>query len=166
MKRLLLSGQSILRSARRPVNRRGKVRIAVTAPPTGRDEDAFFGSREIMKNFTRFLIRHNCPEWHGDVETFAFPAVSGAALSVLATLGFEDVFVPELEERVFLRIGDHINAAALTAVAAAGPAARNEFLAAKRDTPVAAISGTNGDFRFVDKHGEPRITRTNPRLRL
>ena len=57
-------------------------------------------------------------------------------------------------KRVDIAIGDQMDAAPATAVAAVGPAARNVFLAAKGRGAVAAVAGQYLDRRFVDEfHG-------------
>ena len=53
-----------------------------------------------------------------------------------------------------MRIGDRVHGAADAAVAAVGPAARNELLTAEAERPAAAVTGLNVDVDFVDElHG-------------
>ena len=51
--------------------------------------------------------------------------------------------------------GDHNHVAAAAAVAAAGSAARDEFLAPERQATVAAVAGFNQDGDFVYEHDAP-----------
>jgi hypothetical protein len=61
----------------------------------------------------------------------------------------------ELDERVLVFGGDHVNVAAAASIAAAGAAARNILLAAKGQAAVAAIPGLHQDASFIDEHGGP-----------
>src|SRR3546814_6341581 len=62
-----------------------------------------------------------------------------------------DVCSSDLVE-VLRRLQPH--AAAVAAIAAIGPAERDELLAPETDAAVAAVSGSDGDFGFVDQfHG-------------
>src|SRR5262249_30662892 len=73
---------------------------------------------------------------------------------VLAALGGERALVAKGAGGVQASGGDEPDTAAVAAVAAAGPAERNEFLAPEADAAVAAVAGVDGDFGFVDEfHG-------------
>src|SRR3546814_7075937 len=63
-----------------------------------------------------------------------------------------DVCASDLGVEVLRRLQPH--AAAVAAIAAIGPAERDELLAPETDAAVAAVSGSDGDFGFVDQfHG-------------
>ncbi len=74
------------------------------------------------------------------------------AFAVTAAIGFEFAIVAVAQKRVVVRIRFEINAAAVAAVAAGRTAARNEFLASKRNAAVAAVAGLHQYFCFVNKH--------------
>jgi hypothetical protein len=74
------------------------------------------------------------------------------AFAVAAAVGFEFTVVAVTQERVVVRIGFEINAAAVAAIAAGRAAARNVFFTPKRDTAVAAVAGFYIDFGFVNEH--------------
>ena len=61
------------------------------------------------------------------------------AHAVLAALGVEQRMEPEVDEGVDVRAGDDIHRPAVTAVAAARAAARDELLAAERETTASAV---------------------------
>ncbi len=65
-------------------------------------------------------------------------------------LGMEAV----VDERVHVRAGDQIHRAAVAAVAAVGPAARDELLPAEAHRPASAVTGSDFDFDFVNEHGK------------
>ena len=58
----------------------------------------------------------------------------------------------EVNEGVAVGIGDQIDRAALAAVAAIRPAARDELLAAEAERAAAAVSGRDVNVDFVDEH--------------
>ena len=57
----------------------------------------------------------------------------------------------EVRQGIQVLAADHVNRAAVTAVAAVRPAHRDVFLAAKADDAVAAIAGLDENVGFVDK---------------
>ena len=69
-----------------------------------------------------------------------------------AVAGLEDLLEPEIEEGVEVGAGDEVDDAAVAAVAAVGPAARHELLAAEAQRALAAVPGRDVDLDFVDKH--------------
>src|SRR5262249_27015108 len=74
------------------------------------------------------------------------------SLSVLAALGVELGMEPEVDQRVGVRARDDEDGAAVTAVAAARPASRDELLAAEREAAAPAMSGFYVDIDFVYNH--------------
>jgi hypothetical protein len=76
------------------------------------------------------------------------------SFAVAASVGFEFAIVAVAQERVVVWIGFEVDAAAVTAVAAGGAAARHVFLAAEGDAAVATVAGLYEYFSFVDKHRE------------
>src|SRR3546814_8211709 len=75
-------------------------------------------------------------------------AVALLAHAVLAALRAKPLLVAEVEQgvEVLRRLQPH--AAAVAAIAAIGPAERDELLAPETHAAVAAVSGSAGDFRF------------------
>ena len=59
--------------------------------------------------------------------------------------------VAVVEQRREIAVGDEHDVAAAPAVAAVGPAARHELLAAEADAAVAAVAGSDVDRRLVDE---------------
>src|SRR6185437_1122180 len=82
-----------------------------------------------------------------------FPAGPVAAFAVTATLGLVLRIVAKMEQRVVVRIRNQHYVAAAPAVAAAGTAARNEFLPPKSQAAVSSVAGLHGNDYFVYKHG-------------
>jgi hypothetical protein len=71
---------------------------------------------------------------------------------VLAALGREFRMKAEVNEGVDMGAGDDVDRAAVTAVAATRPAARDELLAAERQTPAPAVPRFNVNVDFVDEN--------------
>ena len=67
-------------------------------------------------------------------------------------LGGELGVEAEVDEGVAMRVGDQEHRAALAAVAAIRPAARDELLAAEAQAAAAAVTGLDVDVGFVDEH--------------
>ena len=75
-------------------------------------------------------------------------------MPVLAVFGAVDAGEAVIHQRVDVAVGDGIDAAAASAVAAVGSAARHEFLAPEAGDAVAAFAGVDFDYCFVDEFHE------------
>ena len=71
---------------------------------------------------------------------------------MLTALGRELWMKAEVDEGVVVWGGDDVDRAAVTAVAAVGPAARDELLAAKRQTAAPAVPRYDVNVDFVYEH--------------
>ena len=83
-------------------------------------------------------------------------------LAVPAALRFVLGVETEMQQRVYLAVGDQEHVAAPAAVAAARPAAGNVFFPAERETAVAAVPRFDQDARFVDEHRKSRRDGAQP----
>src|SRR5688572_32188281 len=110
-----------------------------------------------MDQFLGFCVINHGAEGHRNLEVLAGFPLALASLAVAAAVRFERVVVTKLEQRVFVWIRREINTAAIAAIAPARPTFRDEFLPSECDTAMAAISGVNGDFCFVNKHGDGEL---------
>jgi hypothetical protein len=75
-------------------------------------------------------------------------------LTVLSAFGTPMLAMGERGQAVDARLGDQDNAAAVAAVTAVGPAARDILFATEAHATVAAAAGFNVDGYAVDEHGE------------
>jgi len=73
---------------------------------------------------------------------------------VLAALRLVLGVIAKMNERVVALARLHQHVAATAAVAARGPAAGHELLAAEGHAAVAAVAGFDANFGFVNKHGK------------
>ena len=96
----------------------------------------------------------------GNQQVVGRPAVAAGAAAGLAALGLPLGAMGQRGEAIDPLLGDENHAPPITPVAAVGPAARDEFLAAETDRPVPSFARFHSDFRFVDEHN----TKYNPRL--
>jgi len=71
---------------------------------------------------------------------------------VLAAFAFELGVEAEVDQRVDVWAGDEIDGAAVPPVAAARAAARDELLAAERETAAPAVACFDVDVDFVDEN--------------
>jgi hypothetical protein len=94
---------------------------------------------------------------HADLDVLALLAVHLPTHAVFAALGAELALVAEVDQGVEVLVGHQPHRAAITAIAAIRPAQRDELLAPKAGTAIAAIAGGHADFCFVDEFhwGEP-----------
>jgi hypothetical protein len=130
----------------------GKVLVAASAAsPLGHD-DALVGRLEIMHQFARFLVVERGA--HGNLEDDGLSVETGAvgAHAMLAALRLVFRVVAEMNQRVVALRCLHHHVAAASAVAAGGASARHKLLAPKGHAAIAAITGLDSDFRFVDEH--------------
>src|SRR5690349_16253213 len=69
-----------------------------------------------------------------------------------AALGIVLRIEPKVKQRVVVRAGNQHDIPAPAAIAARRAAARDVFLAPKREAAIAAVTGFHPDSYFVDKH--------------
>ena len=117
------------------------------------DLDSLAGHVEVGQKVVVVGVEHQGAGRDGDDQIR--PAVPG---HLLAHAGFAATGLPvvpagEVEERVFARIGQQDDAAAVGAVTAVGAALGDVLFPPKRNTPVPAVAGFHVDDGFVDEHG-------------
>jgi len=112
------------------------------------------GDIEVLQQVAALGIEHLRADRHLQRDVAARLAAAVGAFAAGAAARFEDFLESEIEERVEVGVGDQEDVAARAAVAAVGPAARDELLAAKAQRALAAVSGRDMDFDFVYKHGD------------
>src|SRR5262249_6022414 len=89
---------------------------------------------------------------HLELEVGAAVPRTVRAHAVLAALSGKLGMEAEVDQRVDVRAGDDEYRTAVTTVAAARPAARNELLAAEGQTALSAVPGFDVDVDLVDEH--------------
>jgi hypothetical protein len=118
-----------------------------------RDQYAIVGLREIVEQFPGRVIVDLGSGWNRNIEIIAIVTVTIAAFAVPSASGAEHVVESEFEKRVFVGVGDEIDAAAVAAIATAGTALRDELLPPESNAAVPAVTGFDCDFGFVDERG-------------
>ena len=142
---LRLAGHARVRAARRAVRGGREAGVAAAALAAGRDEDTLarlgqVGQLDQLSAVLDDLVDHRADR-HLQHEGLAVAAVPVRAHAVLAALRLEPLVEAVADERVHVGAGDEEDRAAVAAVAAAGPAAWHELLAAERDAPAPAGPG-------------------------
>ena len=130
-----------------------EARVAASAASAAGDHHALIRAREIVYTLAGVGIVDDRPDRDlqdnvralapGPVGTFA------VASALRLVLGIE----AEVDKGVVALAGFHDDVAAAAAVAARGPAARYELLAAEGEASVAAVASLYADIGFVDEHG-------------
>jgi hypothetical protein len=132
-----------------------EARIAFAAAPAFCNYETITGRGEIVQHFAGFPVVNHGSYRDRDIDGFAFAAPAIAAFAVTPALGFMFGIEAEVKKRVVVLAGDQSHVAAIPSIAAAGTAARNEFLAPERETAVTAVAGFDVNYNFVYKQ---RIT--------
>ena len=101
--------------------------------PAARHERAVADRREVgvRQQLAVAVFIDDRTGWHVQHEVAAVPAGAIRSFAVTAAFALELGMKPIRDERVLVQAGDEVDRAAGAAVAAVGPAARDEFLAAK-----------------------------------
>src|SRR3954468_8266579 len=98
------------------------------------------------------IINDDRPRWDANDEILSTAAMAVRAASVLAALGSPSLAMPERRETVDALFRNHDHAAAVAAVAAVRPAARDVLLAPKTHAAIATPAGFDFDSDAIDEH--------------
>ncbi len=109
------------------------MRVAVAAPAALRHEHAIIRIYEIVEQFARFIIVNSRTDWNSDFQIFSAPAMTITSFTVPAPFRAKNVIEPKFQKGVLVQVRNEIDIAAVTAIATAGTAPRNEFFSSKRD---------------------------------
>src|SRR5438067_830379 len=126
------------------------------AAPAARHEDALSLFGEIGEQARRRvavagLFVHERADRNGELEIRAGLTRAIRALAVCSAVGGKLRMESVVDEGVDVRAGDDEDRSAVSAVAAAGPAARDALLAPEREASAPAISGFDVNVDFVYK---------------
>ena len=129
-----------------------EILIAPSAASTLRDQHALARRGQVGDGFARLFVVGERAD--GNLEDHVRAGVAGAirAFAMASAVRFKFAIVPIAQQSVVVGIRFQINAAAMAAVASGWAAARNEFLASKRNAAVAAVARFHQYFCFINKH--------------
>jgi len=113
---------------------------------------SFAGDGEIVKAFAGGFVVDYGSDRDFEFDGFALVPSALAAHAVLAALGFVFGVKAELEQGIGVFAADHDDVTAAAAIAAAGPAARDELLPAEGKATVPAVPGLYENSYFVNEH--------------
>ena len=136
---------------RRPIGARFEVDVAEAAASALGDQHLLAVVIEIGDDALRILVGDHCADRDMQGDVLAAGAVTVAGGAVLAALGEEFPCVAKLDQRIEVAVGDDIDAAAATAVAAVRSALGLVLLAPERNDAVAAVAGSYVNFGFIDE---------------
>src|SRR5262249_54874138 len=115
----------------------GESGIAAPSSAAACRHEALAGLGEIEQAFAGRVIVDDCADRNFDHRLAAIGARPIAAFSVTAALALVFWIETQVEERVLMPVRDENDVAAPAAIAAAGTAARDVFLAPERQTAIA-----------------------------
>src|SRR5687767_10331401 len=115
--------------------------IPAPALPAARDHRAFFRRVEIGEQDAVIGVVDERSERDADNQIIAAQAVHLFAHAGFAARGFPVMFPGEVEQRVFVRIGNEDDVPTVASIAAVRSALGNELLSPERDAPRPAVAG-------------------------
>ncbi len=139
--------------ARRLMHRSGETSIAASAASAARNHEPLIGGGELECLLAGLVVVDDRPDRNFQKYVAALASGLVGAFAVTSALGLVLGIEAEMHERVVALAGFHDDVAALAAIAAGGPAARDKLLPAECHAAVAAVAGLYLDFCFVDEHG-------------
>src|SRR5271166_2846760 len=149
---MFFAGTPVLMLARRLMHRSCETRVASPPAAAASDYHALIGRGKVEDLFAGLFIVDDCS--HGDFENYVRTFAPGfvRAFAVASALGLVFGIEAEVDQRIVALAGLHDHVAALAAVAARRPSARNIFFAAEGHAAVATVAGFDSDFSFIDEH--------------
>ena len=117
------------------------MRVSVSPASATCNKHPLIGFSEVVQQFAGLIIVNGSAEGDPDFQIFTVMAASFAAFTVAASLCTECMIEPELQQCVFVRVCDEVDAAAISTVAAAWAAPWHELLSPEGDGTMSAITG-------------------------
>jgi hypothetical protein len=125
--------------------------IAEPVETAARDQHRLRLRSHVGDQLTLVQRGYHRAQRHFDDDILALVPGLVLALTVGAALCDEPAGMAKIGQRIQILGADHVNRAAVAAVAAVGAAHRNIFLAAETDDAVTAIAGLYENIGFIDK---------------
>src|SRR5579862_3132365 len=160
---MLFAGPSCLVLARRLVHRCGEASVAASAAPAAGNHKFLIGLGKLESLFSGLIVVHNRADRNLEQHVAAVASGFVGAFAVTPAVGLMLGIETEMHQRVVPFAGLHDDVSALAAVSAGGAAARNKFLAPEGHATVAAVTGFNLDFCFVDEHRRRSLAKFRPK---
>src|SRR5262249_17517504 len=110
------------------------------------------GFRQIFQNVAAVAIEHQGAGRHIDDEVFAFTAMAVSRPAAAPLVRSPVLAIDDLGQAIGARYGADNDTAAIAAVAAVRPTARNVLLAAKADTAAAAVAAFYINGYAINEH--------------
>src|SRR5215813_4851396 len=162
MEPALRTGPAEIGAPRRLVGRGREARVATPAPRAADREHALARCRQVAERLAGVAVGDDGPQRHLQDQVLAAGAVTVGTLTVGPALGVVVPAVVKVEERAQLRRGLEPDAAAVTPVAAVGPAVGDVLLAAEADAAGTSVAALDEDIDLVDEHAVVTAGRGGP----
>ena len=146
-----LARRTLSRLARRAVGTALESRVTEPATPARGDHLSLPHFGQVADDFTGIDIPDDRAAWNLHVQIIARLACLVATGTGLSAFRTELPRHTKIGERIHGRVCDHVNTAAVTAIAAVGSALFNVFFTAKTQAAVPAIACLYADCRFIDE---------------
>ena len=143
--------RALLREIRRAPCRRCEASVAFAAPAAFQQHFFISFFVHIRNDDAAFLILNDRAQRYVYDKVFAAFSKAVSALSVFAVFRAEMFFEFEVDKCIQVVVDAKHDIAAVTAVAAVGPALLDELFTMERHNPVAAVTGFT-KYRYVIKH--------------
>jgi hypothetical protein len=147
----LVARHSHLGKPRHLPRRADEARVTAPAAPAAGNHDACVGLREVGDQI--IAVEYLCADGNAHLDGLAVGSMLTRAAAVAALARLDRAAPLQIREIAERRVGDEDDIAAVTGVAAVGPALRNEFLAAERKAAVTAAAGLDVKLRAVAERG-------------
>ena len=146
---VFLAWESGFMLRRRLMRRSGEASVSLPATPAASHHKTVAGLSEIVKHLAGLGVVNDRADGCGYVHRVAVAPFFIATLAVTSALGFVLRIEAEVKKSVVVLAGHQSYVAAAAAVASARTTSGDVFLAAKRQTTVAAVAGFNLNRNFV-----------------
>ena len=134
----------------------GEARVAATAAAAFGDDEALSRLGEIEQLLAGVGIVHDGADRDGNLDRSPSRPVRLLPSPWRPRSAECSGLKRKCKQGIVVRIGDHDDIAAASAIATAWSASRDVFLATECEAAIAAIAGLNFDFYFVYEHAEKR----------
>ncbi len=138
--------------ARGLVGAAGEVLVAASAAASASNHNRLVGEAEVMHQLAGCIVVEQCANRHFEGKVLTRRAGHVRSQAVASALRLVLGVEAEVNQRVVGERGRHQHVAAVASVAAGRPAPGDEFFTPEGHTAIAAVSGMNANFGFIDKH--------------
>jgi hypothetical protein len=134
-----------------PVGGGFETAVSLSTAATPGNDMGIVGLCEILYDFIGFFINDEGSRWDFDDKIIAFSAGFLLSLTMTSVFGFKLAFEAKRVQGASVRRAFKNYISAFTPIAAIGATAGDKFLTPETYTSATAVSGLNGNKRFIKK---------------